>query len=85
MSTCMQNVWLTTDHLSIVWCLQQILVINRFLFSIIRPISNRNRFIGNSFIKNKSVRLSNAIHYFTVRSLINKCFIVISKKNNDSN
>lgn len=82
MSTCMQNVWLTTDHLSSVWCLQQVLVINRFLFSIIQPTSNRKRFIGNSFIKNKSVRLSNAVQHFTVRLSFNTSFIVIILKKN---
>lgn len=66
-STCVPGVWLTTDHLSSVWCLQQTLVINRFLFSIIQPTSNKQRMHGNTFIKDKAIRLSNAKHYLTVR------------------
>lgn len=67
MSTCIPNVWLTTDHLSSVWCLQQILVINRFLFSIIEPVSNKHRMLGNKFIGDKPLRLSSAKYYLTVR------------------
>lgn len=65
MSTCIPNVWLTTDHLSAVWCLQQVIVINRFLYSIIQT-NTRQRHYGNQFIADKSVRLAKARHYFTV-------------------
>lgn len=34
MSTSIPSVWLSTDHLCSVWCLQQVLVINRFLYEI---------------------------------------------------
>lgn len=66
MSTCMPGVWLTTDHLASVWCLQQILTINRFLYSTIDSSSNRQRMHGNKFIDDKSIRLANAKRYLTV-------------------
>lgn len=66
MSNCIPGVWLTTDHLASVWCLQQVLVINRFLYSIILPVSHRNRTHDNVFISDKSIRLTNAKHYLTV-------------------
>lgn len=65
MSTCIPNVWLTTDHLSAVWCLQQVIVINRFLYSIIQS-NSKHRHNGNQFIEDKSIRLAKAKHYFTV-------------------
>lgn len=68
MSTCMPNVWLTTDHLSSIWCLQQVLVINRFLFSIIQPSSTKQRTLGNKFINDKALRLASAKYYLTVLS-----------------
>lgn len=66
MSSCIPGVWLTTDHLASVWCLQQVLVINRFLYSIILPVSHRNRMHDNVFVNNKAIRLANAKHYLTV-------------------
>lgn len=66
MSSCMPGVWLTTDHLASVWCLQQVLVINRFLYSIILPVSHRHRMHDNVFVSNKSIRLVNAKYYLTV-------------------
>lgn len=66
MSTCMPGVWLTTDHLASVWCLQQIIAINRFLYSTIDSSSSRQRMHGNKFINDKSIRLANAKHYLTV-------------------
>lgn len=68
MSTCMPLVWLTTDHLASVWCLQQVLVVNRFLYSIIEP--HRQRQHNNVFIADKSVRLASAKYHFTVRLLV---------------
>lgn len=67
MSTCMPNVWLTTDHLSSVWCLQQVLVVNRFLYSIIESSNHRQRNQGNSFIPDKEIRLGKAKRYLTVK------------------
>lgn len=64
MSTCIPNVWLTTDHLSAVWCLQQVIVINRFLYSIIQ--NSKHKHNSSQFIEEKSIRLAKAKHYFTV-------------------
>lgn len=66
MSTCIPGVWLTTDHLASVWCLQQVLAINRFLYSIIEPISHRHRTHDNVFINDKSNRLASAKYHLTV-------------------
>lgn len=65
MSTCIPNVWLTTDHLSAVWCLQQVIVINRFLYSILKSNSRHSNH-GKQFIEEKPIRLEKARHYFTV-------------------
>lgn len=65
MASCMPNVWLTTDHLSSTWCLQQVLVINRFLYSIIQTVQARPRAVSNYFIEDKTVRQAKARHYFT--------------------
>lgn len=64
MSTCMPGVWLTTDHLASVWCLQQVLVVNRFLYSIIEP--HRQHTKNYIFVDDKAVRLANAKHHLTV-------------------
>lgn len=66
MSTCIPGVWLTTDHLASVWCLQQVLVINRFLYSIIEPVSSRQRRQENIFISDKQTRLASAKYHLTV-------------------
>lgn len=63
-STCIPGVWLTTDHLASVWCLQQVIAINRFLYSIMEPIRQRKH--DNAFIKDKSYRLANAKYHLTV-------------------
>lgn len=75
MSTCMPNVWLTTDHLSSVWCLQQVLVINRFLYSIIEGNTYRQRNQGNSFLPDKEIRLAKAKRYLTVNSSKRNLFV----------
>lgn len=69
MSSCIPGVWLTTDHLSAVWCLQQVLVINRFLYSIVQPLPKQKappHLRSNSFIEDKGLRLARARHFFTV-------------------
>lgn len=69
MSSCIPGVWLTTDHLSAVWCLQQVLVINRFLYSIIQPQSKQKQpphLRSYNFIEEKSLRLARAKYFFTV-------------------
>lgn len=65
MASCMPNVWLTMDHLSSTWCLQLVLVINRFLYSIVRTAQSKPRSISNYYVDDKSVRKAKAKHYFT--------------------
>lgn len=85
MSSCIPGVWLTTDHLSAVWCLQQVLVINRFLYSIIQPPAKPKlppHLRSYNFIDNKSVRLARAKHFFTVSCSFNfHCIILYSQAN----
>ncbi|XP_059618674.1 GPI inositol-deacylase [Phlebotomus argentipes] len=64
MSTSVPRVWLTTDHLCAVWCLQSVLVLNRFLYSTIKPVKGRDAYgKGHQFIDEKDEKLSKAIHY----------------------
>lgn len=64
MSTSIPRVWLTTDHLCAVWCLQSVLVINRFLFNTIKTVKGRNAYgKGHQFIDEKEEKLSTAIHH----------------------
>lgn len=51
MSPAVPLVWLSTDHLCSVWCLQQVLVLNRFLFDIVdgqraEPHTKRSRLLA---------------------------------------
>lgn len=65
MSTEMSRVWAESDHLCIVWCLQLVLVVNRFLYSIIAPVKYKgNNSKGLSFIEDKSIRLAKAEQHF---------------------
>lgn len=65
MTHAMSNVWVSSDHLCIVWCLQLVLVINRFLYSIIEPIKYKSTISkGLSFIEDKVLRLEKAEYYF---------------------
>lgn len=67
MSTKIPNVWLTTDHKSSVWCLQLIMNINRFLYSIIVPFtSKKQHYKGQSFVEDKKFRLTKAKWFFDV-------------------
>lgn len=59
MSTAIPDVWLSTDHLCSVWCLQQVLVINRFLFEI----------VDKTGAATKGSRLLAAQRYFAPASL----------------
>ncbi|XP_055912888.1 GPI inositol-deacylase [Eupeodes corollae] len=63
MTSTIPNVWLSTDHVASVWCLQLVLVINRFLFSIISS-SRANAKLGLTFVEDKSTRLAKAEYYF---------------------
>ncbi|XP_061388136.1 GPI inositol-deacylase [Musca vetustissima] len=60
MTSSIPNVWLSCDHLSVVWCLQLVLVINRFIFGISVIDENRNVFFSND----KQHRIQTAVHYF---------------------
>ncbi|XP_058468106.1 GPI inositol-deacylase isoform X2 [Malaya genurostris] len=53
------KVWLSTDHVCIVWCLQFVLVVNRFLQSITQ--TNLTKTI---FISDKTLKMKNAHTYF---------------------
>lgn len=65
--------WLTTDHLCSVWCLQQVIAINRFLYSIIAPFKSRNQISqGQSFIEEKSIRLQKARQQFSEKRFLYK-------------
>lgn len=55
------NVWLSVDHQCAVWCLQFVLVMNRFLYSLL-DINNKR--VANKFIDDKEIRLKNALFYF---------------------
>ncbi|XP_013199791.1 GPI inositol-deacylase [Amyelois transitella] len=37
LTTSVPGVWVSTDHVSIVWCKQLVMAINRYLFSIVEP------------------------------------------------
>ncbi|XP_055373238.1 GPI inositol-deacylase [Condylostylus longicornis] len=65
LTTAIPNVWVTTDHLCSVWCLQFVLVINRFLHSIITPYSANRKYerFAQQFTQDKSIRLAKAKHF----------------------
>lgn len=71
MTTSMPNVWLTADHQCAVWCLQLVLNVNRFLFSILEPMKS-TRDLNQKFIEDKSVRLEKANFYFKNEKLVKK-------------
>lgn len=58
------KIWLSADHLCIVWCLQFVLIVNRFLYSIVDPDMHSNKFITS-----KKTRLMKAYEYFKDQSL----------------
>lgn len=65
MSSEMSNVWIESDHLCIVWCLQIVLVVNRFLYSIIAPATYKgDKSKGLSFLDKKSLMLAKAEQHF---------------------
>ncbi|CRK87620.1 CLUMA_CG001416, isoform A [Clunio marinus] len=65
MTTAISKVWVESDHLCIVWCLQLVLVVNRFLYSIIAPTQYKGPISkGLSFIEEKEARLRKAEQYF---------------------
>ncbi|XP_059047007.1 GPI inositol-deacylase [Achroia grisella] len=66
LTSAVPGVWVTTDHLSIVWCKQLVMAINKFLFSIIDPwtaqIKEDNQILSSKakeyFQANRSMFLS---------------------------
>ncbi|XP_073835018.1 GPI inositol-deacylase isoform X2 [Musca autumnalis] len=60
MTSSIPKVWLSCDHLSVVWCLQLVLVINRFIFGIAVIDEERNVYFSND----KYYRTQTAINYF---------------------
>lgn len=67
MATELPGVWLTTDHLSSVWCLQLVMTINRFLYSIIKPLTAKKQYSkGQKFLDSKTERLAKAKKFFDV-------------------
>lgn len=66
-TTSMPHVWLTTDHQCSAWCKELILVVNRFLYSIIKPVhKSLASGEGHQFVVDKRERLAKAKYYFTV-------------------
>uniref|UniRef100_A0A182T8C5 GPI inositol-deacylase n=1 Tax=Anopheles maculatus TaxID=74869 RepID=A0A182T8C5_9DIPT len=55
------NVWLSVDHLCAMWCLQFVLVMNRFLFSMVVP-QGRGSF---GFVEGKQDQLDKAILFLS--------------------
>uniref|UniRef100_A0A182RLM9 GPI inositol-deacylase n=1 Tax=Anopheles funestus TaxID=62324 RepID=A0A182RLM9_ANOFN len=55
------NVWLSVDHLCAMWCLQFVLVMNRFLFSIVVP-QGRSSF---GFVDDKQMQLEKAKRFLS--------------------
>ncbi|XP_045772052.1 GPI inositol-deacylase isoform X3 [Maniola jurtina] len=41
LATSIPGVWVTPDHVSMVWCKQLVMVVNRFLFDIVDPLSEQ--------------------------------------------
>ncbi|XP_055616650.1 GPI inositol-deacylase isoform X2 [Toxorhynchites rutilus septentrionalis] len=62
------NVWLSTDHLCAVWCLQFVLMMNKFLYSLIQSESTST----NRFIENKDTRMRQGLHYFKYGKFIHE-------------
>ncbi|XP_055593310.1 GPI inositol-deacylase [Uranotaenia lowii] len=55
------NAWVSTDHLCVIWCLQFVLIVNRYLYSLL--VTN-NRGGRNDFIEDKTTRMMLADKYF---------------------
>lgn len=73
LTTAIPNVWLSIDHKCAVWCLQFVLVVNRFLYSIITSSKSKEGFkYGQSFIVDKRLRLMNANHFFVKPRVVSR-------------
>uniref|UniRef100_A0A0A1XDW7 GPI inositol-deacylase n=1 Tax=Zeugodacus cucurbitae TaxID=28588 RepID=A0A0A1XDW7_ZEUCU len=60
MTMSIPKVWLSCDHLSVVWCLQLVQVINRYMFDI--SASDKQTFVY--FIKDRRRREQTALNHF---------------------
>ncbi|XP_028171511.1 GPI inositol-deacylase isoform X1 [Ostrinia furnacalis] len=64
LTTAIPGVWVSPDHVSIVWCKQLVLAINRFLFAIVDPLTQQ-------LSGNKQIWMSMSNTYFQAnRSMI---------------
>lgn len=69
-ATAIPNVWLTTDHRCSAWCKELVLVINRFLYSILKPVAKSLiHGEGHQFVVEKKMRLEKAKYYFKVSGI----------------
>ncbi|XP_075973637.1 GPI inositol-deacylase [Anticarsia gemmatalis] len=57
LTTAIPGVWASPDHVCIVWCKQLVMVINRFLFSIVDPVTEQ-------ITENQDLLMSRAKQYF---------------------
>ncbi|KAL9872577.1 GPI inositol-deacylase isoform 2-T2 [Glossina fuscipes fuscipes] len=60
MTSSIPKVWLSCDHLSSVWCLQLVKVINRFIFAVATVDSRNDVF----YLDEKGLRVQAAMNYF---------------------
>lgn len=67
LTTSIPGVWLSTDHKCSAWCLELVLVLNRFLYGILKPVDKRLQHAeGHQFVASKQLRLAQAKYYLTV-------------------
>ncbi|CAB3224247.1 unnamed protein product [Arctia plantaginis] len=57
LTTAVPGVWVSPDHVSIVWCKQLVRIINKFLFSIIDPVTEQ-------VVQDNEILISRARQYF---------------------
>lgn len=79
-ATAIPNVWLTTDHRCSAWCKELVLVVNRFLYSILKPVPKALAFgEGHQFIEDKAKRSEKAKFYFTVGNFFDEILKFLTK------
>ncbi|XP_004527251.1 GPI inositol-deacylase [Ceratitis capitata] len=66
MTMSIPKVWISCDHLSAVWCLQLVLVINRYLFEISKIDKNKIVY----FINDRAIREKIAHNYFVKPNIL---------------
>ncbi|XP_063380508.1 GPI inositol-deacylase [Cydia fagiglandana] len=57
LTTSIPGVWVSTEHVTIVWCRQLVITINKFLFSIVDPVTEQ-------LVPDKNVQMARARQYF---------------------